>query len=80
MNRQAPFPVTGDATNSHAAAAAKTRRHADTLAAKDAGIHAAAKTPAGRDASAENAARVKRTTGPWAPNRDSMSDVTRTTS
>jgi hypothetical protein len=43
-----------------------TQVAADALAAKDAGIHRAAKTPVGRDASKENLNRVQRG-GAWVP-------------
>ena len=54
------LPTTGEPTGNRAAAAAKTARHAAMLAEKDAGIHRAATTPPGRDASAMNVARAKR--------------------
>jgi hypothetical protein len=54
------LPNTGEPVSNFPEAAAKTARHAEMLAEKDAGIHRAAKTPPGRDASAANAARAKK--------------------
>jgi hypothetical protein len=52
--------MTRRASVDFAAAAAKTAKYADILKAKDDAIHAKAKTPPGRDASAMNVARAKR--------------------